>query len=116
MSWEGTIMRSRTSFFSPGAARKALTRYWPVWGTYLAAWLLMMPTALPSERYYGELADVSARCDGIVLGFTGMPATIAVAVFSIFSAMAVWSYLFNQRAATFYHALPVRAGAVLRSI
>ena len=109
MSWEEKTMQSRTSFFSPGVARKSAVRYWPVWAAYLALWLLLLPGSLGGGRYYDRSAyGVAVRCDGTVLGLTGAPAAILTAVFACFAAMAVWSYLLSPRAAGFYHALPVR--------
>ena len=50
MSWEVPTMQSKTSCFNKTLFRKHVTRFWPVWGVYLAAWLLEMPVALLSRR------------------------------------------------------------------
>ena len=46
MSWEVPIMRSKNWSFklSRPLIRKDFTRFWPVWGSYLAIWLLKFIT------------------------------------------------------------------------
>mgnify|MGYP000706588238 FL=1 len=36
-------MRSKTSYFNGALLRKNLTRFWPLWTVYAAAWLLAGP-------------------------------------------------------------------------
>lgn len=100
-------MRSATSLFSPAIGRKSLLRYWPVWTSYTVIWLLLMPGSMPSHGL-SDPGEISGFCDDMVRGMMQAPSVILTAVFSIFAAMAVWSYLMNPRAAAFYHALPVR--------
>ena len=42
-------MKSRTSSCKTAAFKKDLTRFWPVWGSYLAIWLLMLPIPLITD-------------------------------------------------------------------
>lgn len=100
-------MQSATSLFNPAVGRKSVSRYWPVWGVYLAAWLLLLPSTLHIRQEYLP-QDIAAHCDSVMLTFTQGVAAVMTALFAIFAAMAVWSYLMNPRAAVFYHALPVR--------
>ena len=46
MSWEGTTMQSRTSFFNGTLFRKSVTRFWPIWGAYLLIWFLVLPMTI----------------------------------------------------------------------
>ena len=45
MSWEVRTMRSKTSYFNGALMRKNLTRFWPLWAVYAAAWLLAGPVS-----------------------------------------------------------------------
>ncbi len=104
MSWEVPTMQSKTSCFNKTIFRKHITRFWPVWGAYLAIWLLAMPVSMLSQREYllMHAADVqrsvlNAIQSGAVLSFG----------FSVLMAMAVWSFLYNARSASGAACLPV---------
>ena len=45
-------MQSKTSCFNKTLFRKHVTRFWPIWGAYLAFWLLLMPVEFLSTREY----------------------------------------------------------------
>lgn len=110
-------MQSKTSsfkgLFSPALFRNDLSRFWPLWALYLAAWLLVMPAMQllelfghnrqwmdPAELHINSLHDVT------VMGSTG--ALVMSAVFGCLFAMALFSYLTNARAVGFAHTLPAR--------
>ena len=97
-------MQSRTSFFNAAVFRKNVTRFWPIWGFYLAVWIFALPVNLLSTRYYATPLSINADVirTGVFLGPIG-----AMSV-SIVSAMAAWSILYNSRACHGFACLPVR--------
>ncbi|NCB62049.1 MAG: ABC transporter permease [Clostridia bacterium] len=109
-------MQSKTSWFNGTLFKKNLTRFWPVWGMYLAAWTLAMPTYLLTKvRYYGQVSDSYSGFENALHWFADSQvlqmlngAVISSAIFGLFAAMAVFSYLYNNRSAGMMHALPVR--------
>lgn len=104
-------MLSKKSFFNKGVWRKQVSRFWPLWGGYLTLWLLIVPTGLlnwsaaESDRVTG-LSLARYQMDRFLLQTLPM-AGLIIAFFSIFIAMAVYSYLYNNRSVSFFHALPV---------
>lgn len=106
MSWEVPIMRSRISCFNKTLFFKNITRFWPLWGAYLAIWCLVLPLPILSSRsYYGEYP---IRAERYVLNTALYGGIAMTAVFAVLMAMAVWSFLYNARAAHGAACLPVR--------
>ena len=98
-------MRSKTSFFNRTLCFGAIRRFWPLWAAYLGIWILSLPLPLLSggrvgltERQFLQQVYELAQVEGVILG----------AIFSVFSAMAVWSFLYNARSASGFGCLPVR--------
>jgi ABC-2 type transport system permease protein len=90
-------MRSVKSCFNPTLFRKNVTRFWPIWGVYLVLWLLVLPLQiLHSPAYLSDL----------VLSSLSFGVGMAV-FFGLLSAMAVFSYLYNNRSVQLMHALPI---------
>lgn len=98
-------MRSGKSFFNATLYRKNLTRFWPVWAAYLVIWMFLLPFDLILSDYSDPVLRFSQKhvLDTITEG--GMPLAVA---FALLAAVAVWSYLYNNRSAGMMHALPVR--------
>ena len=105
-------MQSRTSFFNRSIFRKSVGRFWPIWGAYFAVWFILAPVVLLANRYDRSLNAV--RDFLLNVGFVG--GLITSAVFAVFSAMAVWSFLYNTRAAHGMACLPVRREGVFCSV
>ncbi len=106
-------MRSRISFFNGALLRKNLTRFWPLWAVYAAAWLLMGPvTCLTSAfgRYYQHMEPairyhrIVRDCLSTWCEFSQASAVIAGVLF----AMALFSYLTVPRATGLFHSFPIR--------
>lgn len=95
--------------FSFGIWRKQTLRFWPIWASYLAIWLLAAPQML--EGYYSPDAtglNAATFYFGRSL-IRSLPSVCGVmAVYAAFAAMAVYSYLYNHRSVNLFHALPVR--------
>lgn len=106
-------MRSKTSFCNGALLRKNLTRFWPLWAVYAAAWLLAGPVTCftsafgryyqsmePALRYHRIVRDyLSTWCE-----FSQVGAVLAGVLF----AMALFSYLAQPRAVGLFHSMPIR--------
>ena len=57
-------MLSRTSFFNPGLFRKNMLRFWPVWASYAATWLLGFGGAWPALTRYSRLSGLASAVTG----------------------------------------------------
>ena len=88
--------------------RKDLTRFWPVWGSYLAIWLLILPIPMLTS-YSGTEAysDMIRSIHRLLTGTGDEAALVMTAIYGGLSAFAVWSYLYQSRSASLFHALPV---------
>ena len=110
-------MQSKTSsfkgLFSPALFRNNLSRFWPLWALYFAAWLLAMPAVQLLElfgrnRQWMDLATLRTNALDEVTGMASSGALVMSVVFGCLFAMALFSYLTNARAVGFAHALPAR--------
>ena len=102
-------MRSKASFynFNWTMFRKSVTRFWPVWGSYLVIWFVLMPVVLLSAgRPLSQAMFVSQQEE--IISFAKYGGVVLGAVYGLFAAMAVWSFLYNTRAAHGMACLPVR--------
>ncbi|HPE16908.1 MAG TPA: hypothetical protein PK597_08130, partial [Oscillospiraceae bacterium] len=103
-------MRSRT-FFDPTLFRKNLARFWPLWGVYFLVWAVPLPLLMAYNflggGYYAGQGDLSYQIDRHVLSCSTQAAVIILFIFAVFAAMAVFSYLYAQKSAVFYHSLPL---------
>lgn len=100
-------MKSETSyskrFFYPTLWKKNMTRFWPIWALYGVCWLFAMPIYLLTQNDGRTFFATHA-----VRQFAAYGSLTAAVVFGLLSAMAVFSYLYNNRSAGLIHALPVR--------
>ncbi len=96
-------MRSVKSYFNATLFKKNLTRFWPVWGLYLLIWLFVLPISLFLDDYVTDRFAYRTVLEYI--GEVGLPLAV---VFSLLAAVAVWSYLFNNRSTCLMHTLPIR--------
>lgn len=86
----------RCFFYFP-LFRKNITRFWPIWGIYLAIWLFLMPLHFLSDGYQSWM-PLDLLSPGLFLAIS----------FGVLSAMGVFSFLYNTRSVQLLHALPVR--------
>ena len=105
-------MQSKTSCFNKTIFRKHITRFWPVWGAYLAIWLLALPVPMLSQR--AHLPEYPLSVQQAVLGAV-QTGVILSFIFSALMAMAVWSFLYNARSASGAACLPVTRAAQFHS-
>ena len=105
-------MVSRNSFFSKTLFWKTVTRFWPLWAAYLAAWTLSFPVVL-----FGELdSGVNGRdLFSFVYDQAGPVGIVFSAIVAIMAAMAIFSHLYTPRAAGGFAVLPIRREGVYLS-
>ena len=106
-------MRSKTSFCNGALLRKNLTRFWPLWAVYAAAWLLAGPIGCFTSafgRYYQNMEPalrygrLIRDCLSVWTEFSQISAVLAGVLF----AMALFSYLTVPRAVGLFHSFPIR--------
>ena len=114
MNWEVRTMPSATlcskgpnPWWNSTLYRKNLKRFWPIWASYGVILLLVPLTFLLTWLDRNEILDINIVAMDL-LGFVSPMGLILSAVWSIVSAMAVFSYLYNSRSVQLYHALPIR--------
>lgn len=99
-------MRSRISCFNKTLFFKNISRFWPIWATYLGIWCLILPLPILSAREY--YAETPLKAEDYVLNSAHIGGIAMTAVFAVLMAMAVWSFLYSARAAHGAACLPVR--------
>lgn len=102
-------MKQKTSLFNWGLCRGYLKRCWPLWTTYFAVLLLELPAQLP--EYLRKAADGDVwRVNAVSMHIlsAGRGAVLLSAVFGAAAAMAMYAYLYNNRACSMVNALPIR--------
>ena len=110
MSWEVQTMRSKTSCFSRAVFWKNISRCWPLWAAYLLIWLLLLPLEVFSRlRGSVGLEGITALdLREMTLQIASLAGPIMSLLFGVMAAMAVYSYLYSHRSASWFHALPIR--------
>lgn len=116
MSWEVRTMPSATSFsegkgwFSPALFRKNLARFWPLWAIYGLMWFFVLPMSIQLMPTPGSAEAVAHMRLNLreMLNSCIMASPFVGAAYGILLAMALFSYLMNNRSAGMLHALPVR--------
>lgn len=112
MKWEEQIMKSKKSYFNPTIFKKNIASYWPVWGSFLAIIVMLMPIhigllfTMADYRETEQLrraAMIEAVYDCLHPGFMISLCT----VWSLLSAIVVFQYLNHARNAYMMHAFPV---------
>ena len=115
-------MRSATSFFNSTIYRKTMARYWPLWALYGVVWLFAVPLNLMND-YFQSIRwgwTVSEAQEQLLERAVELPGCLELGLFlslvcGVLAAMAVFGYLYNNRAACTIHALPVRREALFWS-
>lgn len=107
-------MKSGTSYFNPTLFKKNLTRYWPVWALYALVWIYALPmrcmmVVSRNQLWMGEtpvkqVQTFANQIPDLLEGF----GTFMAFSFGILTAMAMFSFLYNNRSASMIHSLPVR--------
>ena len=100
-------MSLKTSCFNKTVFLKNIRQFWPLWGTYLGILLIAYPLTL--FNYY-KISWAGNRHEFIewVLNGAMQKGLILTLLFSVFSAAAVFSFLYSIKSAGFYAGLPMR--------
>lgn len=107
MSWEVSSMPSKRSFFNRTLFRKNLSRSWPLWGLLsLAGAMIPLYFLLEAARFPAAAMTSGDFASGLYQAVT-IFAPGFTACYAILCAMLVWGYLYNPRAVSLFHALPV---------
>ncbi len=117
-------MKSKTSYFNRALFFSLLKRYWPIFVSYCLIWLIVLPIALANRLQY-EAATMGSNVDLRVLTADGGNQILRIGIyggvlmsgiFSIFIAMAAFSYLYNARSVSMMCALPIKREGVFLSV
>ena len=107
-------MQSKTLCFNRTLFRKNLTRFWPLWAvpSFVGA---LFPLAMLTQLLRYGVEGLFGRSDSYALEFTGIyydvvsyALPIISLCYAILVALAMWSYLFNNRSTGLMHTLPIR--------
>ena len=106
-------MQSATSFFDRALFRRDLQRFWPLWFGYTLLWLLILPLTLLNQLAQASWIShagwhIAKEISHDVLATGAYGGLAMAAVFGIFFAMAMFSYLTAPRATQGFHSMPVR--------
>lgn len=110
-------MKSKISFFNSGLCRSLLRRNWPVWTSYFAVLFFMVPANLMSITQYREYRNPeSAEFLYNNLNRNMLEAGPYVVNLSFFAcalvAMAMYSFMYNNRSTSMYCSLPIKRETV----
>ena len=104
-------MRCATSYCNPTLLRKNLTRFWPIWALYTLIWVYALPVnCMMIQQQTWRVDSKAARLQDFIdqiPRLLGFGASMALC-FGILTAMAMFSYLYNNRSAGLFHSLPLR--------
>ena len=110
-------MKSKISFFNPGLSRSLLRRSWPVWATYFAILLLMVPADLMTiaqSREYHSAESLVYLANS--LNRHMLQAGVNTVILSFFAcvlvAMAMYGFMYNSRNCSMYNSMPIRRETV----
>ena len=101
-------MPLKTSFFNKTVFFKNASRFWPLWGLYLAAWLLFLLSTVLGPLDFGRETGYTALGIGYVVLQEVPMASIFTALGSLFAAMAVYAYMYSAKSANMLSSLPIR--------
>ena len=104
-------MAQKTSFFNWGLSRSWLKRCWPLWTTYLAAWLIALPQSVPELRRYSDMLSYTVNVNTNVVRLGQNMAEMSIFA-GIIAAMLMYSYMYSSRSCGMMNALPVRRETV----
>lgn len=106
-------MKSKISFFNKTIFWKNVTLYWPIWGLYTLLCFVFQPIMLWITNnmdyfYVGSEGYPDARqLRDLVDHLAFEPYVILIAFAALFSGMALYSYLYNNKSANMIHSMPV---------
>lgn len=108
-------MKSRTSLFNRCVSKDLLRRFWPLWTSYFALMILLLPVS--SYNTYTFRLNQYAGWNGMSavrnIIYSDCPALVVVAlVVGVIAAMAMFGYLYNTKSCGMMNALPLKRGTM----
>ncbi|MDF2838690.1 MAG: hypothetical protein K0S60_393 [Evtepia sp.] len=102
-------MRSANWFFSLPLCKKQVKRFWPLWGMYVFVLFILMPVyqLIETQDRSVDTHDLFYLLHQHGMGMAAQIAPWIALVFGVLTAMALWSYLYNNRSVSMMHALPL---------
>ena len=109
-------MKSKKAFFDGTVFKKTVARFWPLWASYFAIWLVILPLSglmsLQEKQTYYLHNPGSSYNPVEHFALQVVPNSQQILILSILFgalvAMAVFSHLYNARSANLFGSLPVR--------
>lgn len=105
------MVKSKTSLFNRCVSKDLLRRFWPLWTSYLALMILLLPVSSYTtfvfrlENYAGWKGMSTVRS----IIYSGCPTLVVVAlVVGVIAAMAMFGYLYNTKSCGMMNALPLK--------
>lgn len=109
-------MQSKTSYFSKAIFRKNLTRFWPLWSAYLLICMMNLPLrlfyALKERDLEPGVVLEEYRLSQLENVVNTALHPLPLFLFAAIAAIAVFSYLYQQRSCHMLHAFPVCRGSL----
>ena len=102
----GMSSSEKKGWFSPALFQKNLARFWPLVAGYSVVQFFSMPLEILLE-WDGRNADLYRAIGGDLVRSAYLAVPVG-AMFGLMVAMALFSYLMNNRSAGMLHALPIR--------
>lgn len=107
-------MKSKTSCFNKTIFLKNMTHFWPIWLMILGWNLFIMPFMIYNTslqyRFSGDFSEkelLQMKSNDLLSIVSVYMNPVILFLFSVVAVMAVFSYLYNSKAANTIHALPV---------
>lgn len=111
MSWEVSTVKSRTSLFNRCVSRDLLRRFWPLWTSYFALMVLLLPVSsyntytFRSQDYAAWLGMSTVK--NIIYSDCHTVVNVAIVV-GLLAAMAMFGYMYNSKSCGMMNALPIK--------
>lgn len=107
-------MPSANLYFSIPMFQKQLKRFWPLWSLYVLLHFLLLPMymLMQSQNRFAAIEPLTNTFQSYLANMSTHGALWINFVFCILVAMAIWSYLYNNRSVSMIHALPLRRGTL----
>ncbi|MBE7017134.1 MAG: ABC transporter permease [Ruminococcaceae bacterium] len=103
-------MLSKRSCFNRAIFLNTLKRFWPLWFVYLGIWLLAGPAAM-ATTYVSRLTSLQRD----ILDLANIGGVLSGALAGVFSAMSVWSFMYNSKTMSGIASLPVKREGIFFS-
>lgn len=103
-------MRSGTLYCNGTLYRKNMARFWPIWAAYAVMWVFILPLLFFTIAGQNREAAIIAKrlADHAMTPLYCLESGVLISAgFGLVAAMAVFSYLYFNRAAYMMHSLPM---------